>query len=151
MQRCEDPNYDVLVQLFKRPPAYQNRCPQQNPGFQDKFELDSTAHGQIRCSNCNHNITNKQHIKSVSGAHVHQCTNPHGIMFTIGCFDSAPGCASVGEQYAEWSWFREFRWQLVQCNRCLEHLGWRYLGGDSSEFFGLIVSRLVFDKTDGSV
>lgn len=138
----------LYSQQVKRPPKYSLQHPKLKPGFQDIAELDEGSGGQIRCVICRHIITNKEHIKSISGTHIHEFTNPHGIRFTIGCFDRAPGCAPVGGEYAEWSWFRGYMWQLALCASCSEHLGWRYLNDASSEFFGLNITRLIYDQPD---
>ena len=138
----------MLFPLLKNPPTFSPQHPELKPVFQDVSELDDKLRGQIRCVICRHTITNKESIKSVSGAHIHKFTNPHGIKFTIGCFDSAPGCVPVGGQYSEWSWFLGTTWQLVLCGSCAEHLGWKYLYDDNSEFFGLNIAQLFYDQSD---
>jgi hypothetical protein len=72
--------------------------------------------------------------------------NPHELMFHIGCFAAAPGCAQVDIATAEWTWFSGYRWQVALCRHCGIHLGWRYRGAGSDAFFGLILDRLVLHK-----
>lgn len=67
--------------------------------------------------------------------------NPAGIVYRIGCFREAPGCAEVGGESAYWSWFPGYTWQIVVCAACTEHLGWRFRADDST-FWGLILARL---------
>lgn len=92
------------------------------------------------CSNCGHRISTEDQRIEISGAHSHCCTNPHGIIFQIGCFGRAPGCAPVGPSSLEYTWFPGCRWQVAVCSNCHQHLGWRFRGEDS--FYGLILARL---------
>jgi len=78
----------------------------------------------------------------VDGSHEHQCVNPHGLSFHIGCFGWVTGCRVVGAPSAEWSWFPPCRWQIELCGGCREHLGWLFRSADR-EFHGLILDRLV--------
>ncbi|MDZ7736583.1 MAG: cereblon family protein [Gammaproteobacteria bacterium] len=77
---------------------------------------------------------------SISPVPFHTCTNPHGIIYRIGCFSAAPGCSEVGPAFSEFSWFSGYRWQVAICGNCQEHLGWHFHGEQS--FYGLIHDRL---------
>ena len=138
----------ALQSLFKRPPQHLPQHPKLKTDLQDIAELDEVVRRQIRCVICHHVITNKENIKTISGAHIYEFTNPQGISFTIGCFDRAPGCVPAGAQYSEWSWFQGYKWQLALCAACSEHLGWSYLNDNGSTFFGLIIARLTYDQSD---
>lgn len=96
----------------------------------------------LLCANCLHLITFHQANIAVNGSHEHTFANPSGLVYTIGCFNQAPGCATVGEATAEFSWFQGYRWRVAVCAACLSHLGWRFSSSGSS-FFGLILNRLV--------
>ena len=67
--------------------------------------------------------------------------NPHGYVWTFGCYGEAPGCAAVGAPSTEFTWFPGHTWQIAQCLRCGTHLGWLFRGPDR-RFHGLIVERL---------
>jgi hypothetical protein len=96
---------------------------------------------RLRCAACGHGITDPQARTERGGAHEHRCKNPLGIVFGIGCFARAPGCATRGDGTEEHTWFRGYAWQLAVCRGCARHLGWRFqTSGD--DFFGLILSRL---------
>ena len=81
-----------------------------------------------------------------NGNHIHSCTNPAGITYDFGCYRSAPGCAVVGPEVREHSWFAGYAWQIAVCGNCGEHMGWRFCGSDS--FYGLVLGRLVEEGRD---
>jgi len=92
------------------------------------------------CSRCGHAISTEAQRIDIAGAHSHTCTNPHGIVYRIGCFSAAPGCSEVGPVVREFSWFTGYRWQVAVCGNCQEHLGWYFRG--EQPFYGLIHDRL---------
>lgn len=105
--------------------------------------VDQTDEGPfLLCANCLNLVTFQQAATTVNGFHEHTFANPHGLVYTIGCFNQAPGCATAGEATAEFSWFQGFRWRVAVCAACLTHLGWRFSSSGSS-FYGLILNRLV--------
>ena len=117
-------------------------------------ELDKTAEDEaakkepqkeesILCRQCLQVITNSAEIIEVQGAHHHTFVNPQGILFQIGCFRSAKGCAYMGPATYEWSWFRGFKWRVAVCSKCLTHLGWLYSSASNESFYGLILDRLI--------
>ncbi|MBN1653579.1 MAG: hypothetical protein JXA30_07365 [Deltaproteobacteria bacterium] len=95
----------------------------------------------IRCRPCGRIITYSDHKTAIGGKHEHTCVNPHGVVFHIGCFSSAPGCLPQGGWFTHWSWFPGYSWQVVLCANCAIHLGWLFQS-DSENFFGLILRRL---------
>ncbi len=78
----------------------------------------------------------------VHGSHVHTFANPHGLVFRIGCFSTAPGCVHADWESDDFTWFPGFSWSPAQCAGCGAHLGWRFSSG-SSAFHGLILDRLL--------
>lgn len=92
------------------------------------------------CIRCRNPISSDAQRIDVAGAHSHTCTNPHGIVYHIGCFSAAPGCSPVGPRLMEHSWFHGYRWQVGVCSNCHEHLGWLFHGERC--FYGLIHTRL---------
>ena len=97
---------------------------------------------KLVCAQCGHPITADVWRISVAGSHHHVFANPHGQVFAIECFATAPGCAAVGPVSPEFSWFPGTCWQVAVCAACGLHLGWRYEGDDGGIFFGLIPDRL---------
>ncbi|MDA3788539.1 MAG: cereblon family protein [Desulfobacula sp.] len=97
----------------------------------------------IVCRNCNFHITRPSCQINMDGAFCHTFANPHGHVFEIGCFDSAPGCAPASPSSSEFSWFRGYDWKIGVCRDCETHLGWIF-NSDQYRFFGLILEKLVF-------
>jgi len=95
----------------------------------------------LRCAVCDHRITDRGYRIEHSGAHEHTFVNPHGIVHTIGCYSSAPGCAHVGDIVETFSWFPGFSWQIAICGNCQTHMGWVFRCGDE-QFHGLILAVL---------
>jgi len=93
------------------------------------------------CVRCGSMITRASDEEFVGASFTHSFTNPHGIMYTIGCFSNAPGCDSLGPPTDEFSWFPGFAWRVCICRSCGLHMGWEFTGGNSS-FFGLILNNL---------
>jgi len=95
----------------------------------------------LRCIGCRVIITSPDEAIEIAGNHYHTCTNPHGFSYTIACFAQAPGVRTETAPVHEHSWFPGYTWQITVCQACRLHLGWRFSG--ASEFFGLILNRLV--------
>jgi len=94
------------------------------------------------CAECSGAVTAPEARIQVKGGHEHAFFNPHGVIFRIGCFAEAPGCAAIGEASSEFSWFPGYLWRVVYCRRCQTHLGWSFFGAEATAFFGLILNRL---------
>ena len=97
----------------------------------------------LHCAACGYPITSRKDGTSVNGSHEHTFTNPHGLIFRIGCFGTAPGCIQTGEATDAWTWFPGFEWRLALCHHCQTHLGWGYRSEGGDGFFGLILDRLI--------
>jgi hypothetical protein len=104
---------------------------------------DAQAPGDdsLRCTACDHRITERGYRREMSGAHEHVFVNPAGLSFRIGCFVAAPGCVHVGMTSGVFSWFAGWTWQVAVCSRCRAHLGWMFRCA-GEQFHGLIVSAL---------
>jgi len=96
----------------------------------------------IICRQCRQGITTQADRITVQGSHQHTVANPHGIIFQIGCFQSAQGCGYTGPLTAEWSWFKGFSWKIAVCGFCLIQLGWLFVSSGGESFSGLILNRL---------
>lgn len=110
--------------------------------LKDEKEAE-TGRGAARallCGRCLYPISSDAQRINIAGAHTHTCTNPHGLVYRIGCFSAAPGCTAVGPAFSEYCWFQGYRWQVGVCSNCHEHLGWLFHG--DSPFYGLIHDRL---------
>jgi hypothetical protein len=96
----------------------------------------------LACSRCHEAITTEADWLEVSGAREHTFMNPHGFCFRIGCFGAARSLVASGDWSDEWSWFPPCAWQVQQCARCGEHLGWLFRSPER-RFYGLVLDRLV--------
>ncbi|MFP4040009.1 MAG: cereblon family protein [Desulfosudaceae bacterium] len=114
------------------------------PGGRVREETEGQAGAApvIMCARCLRVITAPGQRTTVNGAHQHTFANPHGLIFEIGCFRAAPGCAYMGRSTGEFTWFQGYQWKIAVCAECLLHLGWLFTSSASS-FHGLILSHLV--------
>lgn len=94
------------------------------------------------CRACGRVITRSAERTEAGGSHHHTFPNPHGIVFQIGCFREAWGCALTGPLTDEFTWFKGYQWRIAVCGSCLLHLGWLFASIGGSRFFGLILDRL---------
>ena len=108
---------------------------------------DEDAGGVLVCAACLQAVTSTRARIEMAGSHSHTFSNPHGIVFHIGCFAIAPGCDVASEPSTHYTWFAGYAWQVAACRGCGEHLGWLFRSGDS-RFHGLIFDRLA--TTEGS-
>jgi hypothetical protein len=96
----------------------------------------------IICRQCGQRLTRPSERIAVNGSHTHTFANPSGLVFEIGCFNMARGCAFIGPPSMEFPWFTGYTWQIAICSTCQTHLGWLFLGQNSHQFFGFILDRL---------
>ncbi|MFC1895303.1 cereblon family protein [Thermodesulfobacteriota bacterium] len=110
---------------------------------QEDAEKETEREEKLCCNQCLHIITGPSERTVVQGSFDHTFANPHGFVFHIGCFTSAPGCRYAGPSSPEFSWFRGFSWRVAVCGRCLAHMGWLFTTDEGARFHGLILNRLV--------
>jgi hypothetical protein len=132
-----------IVQRLREPPGRSRdpRAPEPEAGAAADLSPDEEVY--LLCRDCLHPVTRPADRISVQGRHAHTFANPHGLVFEIGCFQSAPGCGAVGPASGEFTWFPGHRWRVGLCAACLVHLGWVFLPEAGVGFFGLILDRLV--------
>lgn len=97
----------------------------------------------VLCRFCRAPITTRHDELVIGEAHQHRFINPSGNQFLVGCYKLAPGCDISGLAAAEYCWFEGYTWQYASCSDCGEHLGWFYQAGESDQFYGLIIDKLV--------
>ena len=95
----------------------------------------------IICRTCKNIITSPDESISIDGSHTHTFMNPAGILYHIGCFAHARGCALYGPSSSEYSWFTGYIWTVAICSVCSTHMGWKFTSG-GSVFFGLIMDNI---------
>lgn len=127
---------------------HQTTLPQLNQIILDLNNPEQIQHAElILCRFCHAAITTRRDEYSISGNHQHRFLNPHGYQYHIGCFSVAPGCDITGPVLDHYTWFKGYAWQLARCTDCGEHLGWLYQSGETHQFFGLIIDKLVRFQT----
>ena len=97
---------------------------------------------RIFCAHCRNPVTHRDEKIAVGGRYAHTCRNPHGCVFSIGCFRAAPGCIAESASTAEHTWFPGYQWSVAHCAHCDRHLGWRF-SAPADGFYGLILDRLI--------
>lgn len=102
---------------------------------------EAAPRAPIVCASCRATLTYADLRREVAGAHEHTFFNPLGVVYTIRCFESAPGTRTVGDADLSFSWFAGWAWQIALCGCCGAHVGWRWEAGDAA-FFGLVTTAL---------
>lgn len=137
-------SFQETVSCRPLPPTLLFRGGSEAPGVtRDSSTRDESDNEQSRallCRTCSIPITTEKQRIEKEGKHFHTFFNPAGIVYEIGCFRSAPGCLTYGPQSTEFAWFTGYKWQVVCCSSCQDHLGWKFDADD--EFFGLIIKKL---------
>lgn len=128
-----------LRQSTPRPSAQRPPAPQETPSEREAPEAEPL----ILCRECLQPVTRERERLAVDGAHRHTFANPYGVVFEIGCFRRAPGCAYAGASSGEFSWFAGYTWRVALCAACLIHLGWVFQSTGGDRFHGLILERLI--------
>jgi hypothetical protein len=100
-----------------KPPVDGGRTgePGQAAGTRTQAALMERPAGLIRCRRCLAAVARPGDAIAVDGGHEHTFANPHGIVFTIGCFAEARGCGTAGGASPEFTWFRGFEWRVGIC------------------------------------
>lgn len=94
------------------------------------------------CRECRQVITRPADRINIEGSFRHTFSNPHGIVYEIGCFQSIIGCGLVGPPSNEFTWFKGYNWRILICVGCHIHMGWSFSNGPDG-FYGLILDRLI--------
>lgn len=129
--------------LFRAVPDIQNKDGT-DVLLKDKAVEDDSDQGKhILCRRCGYLITLTSARMTVHGSHEHSFANPHGLVFRIGCFSTAGGCAYADSLSNEFTWFKGYWWRISVCGSCLVHLGWLFVSDSGSSFNGLILDALI--------
>jgi len=128
--------------LFKDPAGRPENLPGISAG-EEAADLAAKGERYILCRQCLNMITGPDEGIWMNGNHRHTFANPLGVVYEIGCFNSAPGSRAVGPATDEFSWFSGYLWRVAICAQCLTHLGWFFLSSAGHGFHGLIIDRLI--------
>ncbi len=134
-------NYDLQpfpIEAYKKLPEEQT-VEIAEPSVQNEEEVQREE--ALICRACSIVITSHDELIDIDGKSTHKFVNPAGVIYRIGCFREANGCAVIGDPTREFTWFPGFSWSFALCSNCLAHLGWFYTSGDTA-FYGLIWDRI---------
>ncbi|WP_432735782.1 cereblon family protein [Maridesulfovibrio sp. FT414] len=132
----ENPIYPISLLKTAPPP------PSGDLDAKDESALDDApGKKKIVCRECGFKICDASFAIRVNGSHEHSFFNPHGYVFELRCFSSAPGCMTASPPSSEFSWFAGHTWQIGACALCSAHLGWKFQSG-ASTFYGLIKNSI---------
>tara|TARA_R110000782_G_scaffold13730_11_gene40315 strand:+ start:4577 stop:4978 length:402 start_codon:yes stop_codon:yes gene_type:complete len=113
---------------------------EKKPSQEIKTDESAEEIKKLFCNFCSNFITELDAAIAINDAHVHVFSNPAGYTYTVHCFQSAPGCLTLGEGTAEHTWFSGYEWQITVCHACKEQLGWLF--SKDRQFYALIADRL---------
>ncbi len=133
-----DKNVQVDQTVYCKPPSDK---PSDDVVIKSEKKFGILKGQVILCENCGHVVTGPEQVITVNDHHRHTFLNPEGLVFQLGCFSHAEGCAIEDESTLENTWFAGFTWSISICSNCMVHLGWFYQKNDH-HFFGLILDRL---------
>ncbi|CAF1093738.1 unnamed protein product [Didymodactylos carnosus] len=107
------------------------------------------------CRRCFADICENEDIFSMSVQGLMSAyVNPHGQIHETLTVYKGKNLKVIGPRTLEHSWFPGYSWQIVQCQRCGNHLGWKFTASNSSlkpkMFYGLTRNGLIFARTDES-
>jgi hypothetical protein len=133
----------LIPPLFRTVPDRQGRDETDPLVTDDVMETDADQGQDILCRRCGHLITRTSARITIQGSFQHSFANPHGLVYCIGCFSTAEGCAYAGPASTEFTWFKGYRWRIAVCGACLVHIGWLFVSDGGSRFNGLILDQLM--------
>ncbi|CAJ0935941.1 unnamed protein product, partial [Mesorhabditis belari] len=94
----------------------------------------------IACVRCHTTIARAEDIFSVTAeGNSRHFVNNYGFVHEIITTTEAQHYAFRGPPDASFSWFEGYKWQIIECTMCLDHLGWEYTSKkyEPKSFFGL--------------
>ncbi|UJR28922.1 hypothetical protein I4U23_010140 [Adineta vaga] len=104
---------------------------------------------KFACRHCAADICEDRHIFSMSASGLMAAyVNPHGQIHETLTVLQVKNVRLIGQEVAEHSWFPGYKWTIVQCRLCGNHLGWRFRNPSlkPSTFYGLTRNGLIFAK-----
>ncbi len=125
--------------LFFKPGVEEKKDASEDTDLLDRGPGDDIL---VFCRSCMAIISNAGEKINVNGSHVHTFANPHGLVFDIGCYNAAPGCAYSQQASDEFTWFKGYSWRIAVCRACMAHLGWLFISGQSN-FTGLSLEAII--------
>ena len=94
----------------------------------------------LQCAACESVITNSKYIFSMSQeGPLANYINPHGAVYDTLTVTDVLSTRLFGTPTSEYSWFPGYKWTILRCAHCNQHLGWKFQASKMLPklFFGL--------------
>ena len=113
-------------------------------------EVDSTESPTIRCAWCRQELSDTASIFSLWGQSTHSAfANPNGQLKVVITFQQVRNYLADSYVTDDFTWFAGYSWQIIYCNTCKAHIGWKYHSIENRKpamFYGLLEKALLFDS-----
>jgi hypothetical protein len=111
-----------------------------------KIGKDDKKGTVYHCSTCGAAIAHSAAIVKIAGAEEHSFVNPSGIRCNFRTFAACENVLIHRDLFVQHSWFGGYGWRFLNCEVCLQHLGWKYdaVGKKTGveSFYGLLVDAV---------
>ncbi len=79
----------------------------------------------VLCKACR-NVTKFCHVSELIVSRFHHYLNPHFFLHRVLLARQVGQMLDTGQPSSDTSWFSGYGWQISYCNRCTEHVGWKF-------------------------
>ena len=104
----------------------------------------------VYCAQCRQQITDTSSIFSLDGQSTHNAfANPAGHLRVVITFESLRNYTEDPYITRNFTWFPGYSWQVIYCQSCKSHLGWKYRSNThrtSKFFYGLLQAAIFVDE-----
>lgn len=111
-----------------------------------KIGTDDKKGTVYHCSACGAAISHSAAIVRIAGVEEHSFVNPSGIRCNFRTFTSCENVLVGRDLFIQHSWFGGYGWRFLNCEACLQHLGWKYDAVvkkiSVESFYGLLVDAV---------
>ncbi|MEE2904697.1 MAG: cereblon family protein [Myxococcota bacterium] len=104
----------------------------------------------VYCARCRQQLADTSSIFSLAGQPTHNAfANPAGFLRVVITFESVRNYTEEGHVTKDFTWFAGYSWQVIYCQSCKSHLGWKYHSntqGTPNLFYGLLQTAILVDE-----
>ena len=113
-------------------------------------EITPSENCGVYCSRCRQEISNTSFIFSLHGQPTHNAfANPAGHLRVVITFEFVRNYIEDSCLTSDFTWFAGYSWQIIVCQSCKSHLGWKYHTTSEEQpklFYGLLQTSIFVDK-----